>query len=424
MKHRIAIGLGAGAAAVAVLGLVLILTRSPGSPGAGPGEVIPAEAWTGIDWIEISSDARDGPGWASIYDARRIHDELVAWGFTRVQTPEGEQERPAIWRSTDAFEWRQMEVTIDGHSGFVPTAAASGPLGIIAAGYSDEQKGNILAGSTDGANWTALAHPALGVDMHLIAGIADGYVAGGYADIRATTWVSGDGLSWTELPVPDARDGLQLHDLVTASQGTFLSGVTILPGEMHPALWRLERDVWTPLPLPLGAETDPIWAATVDDLVPFHGGVFAIGRAGPVEPCPIDPAEVASAAVDLASTSEDGKEPCPWPPPAAWVSVDGVSWREAALPVIEGVDPDQAVYSVASGGAGLIALVSEDMEAIAPRLGIWTSPDGSAWIRIGDAMPMRRGLYYSRFVAMPGRVVVFGNDDTGSPLAWVGIARD
>jgi len=259
--------------------------------------------------------------------------------------------------------------------------------------------------------------------MHLIAGISDGYVAGGYADIRATTWVSGDGQSWTELPVPDARDGLQLHDLVTTSQGTILSGVVTLPGEMHPALWRLEGEMWTPLPVPLGAETDPIWAASVDDLVPFHGGVFAVGRAGPAEPCPIDPSEIASAAVVLASTSEDGKAPCPWPPPAAWVSVDGATWQEAALPVIEGVDPDQAAYSVASGGAGLIALVSEDMEAIAPRLGVWTSQDGLAWIRIDDAMPMRRGLYYSRFVAMPGRVVVFGNDDTGSPLAWVGIAR-
>ena len=422
MIHRIAIGLGALAATVAVLGLVL-LTRSPGSPGAGPGDVIPAEAWSGIDWMGVTGDAQDGPAWASVSDARRIDDELVAWGFARVQTPEGEQERPAIWRSTDAFAWRQMDVTIDGHSGFVPTAAASGPLGIVAAGYSDEQKGNILAGSTDGANWTALAHPALGVDMHLIAGIADGYVAGGYADIRATTWMSADGQSWTELPVPDARDGLQFHDLVTTSQGTFLSGVVTLPGEMHPALWRLEGDAWTPLPLPLEAETDPIWAASVDDLVPFHGGVFAVGRAGPAEPCPIDPSEIASTAVILASTSVDGKEPCPWPPPAAWVSVDGVSWQEAALPVIKAVDPNEAAYSVTSGGAGLIALVSENVEAIAPRLGIWTSPDGLAWIRIDDAMPMRRGLYYSRFVAMPGRVVVFGNDDTGSPLAWVGIAR-
>jgi len=140
MKHRIALGLGAMAAAVAVLGLALMLTRSPGSPGVGPGDVIPAEEWAGIDWFEVTGDAQEGPAWASVYDARRIDDELVAWGFARVQTPEGEQERPAIWRSTDAFAWRQADVTIDGHPGFVPTAAASGPLGIVAAGYSDEQK--------------------------------------------------------------------------------------------------------------------------------------------------------------------------------------------------------------------------------------------------------------------------------------------
>jgi hypothetical protein len=258
--------------------------------------------------------------------------------------------------------------------------------------------------------------------MHLVAGTADGYLAGGYVDVRATTWVTSDGQTWTERPIAEAREGLTLTDLVATDGATFLAGTVSLPGELQPALWRLDGESWTAVSLPDADLPDTTWAASVDDLVPFAGGVLATGRAGPADPCPVSPDELASLTIDLASTSEDGKEPCPWPPPAAWVTSDGITWREAALPVIPGVDPDQAVYSVASGGEGLIALVSEGPDADAPDYGLWTSADGSSWTRIGDAMSMQRGTYYSRFVAMPGRVVVFGSDDTGSPLAWVGIA--
>ena len=424
MKPRTAILLGAMAATVAILGVVVVVTRAPGSTGSGAGaDVVPPEDWAGIEWLEIAADAQGGPGWSSIYDARRIDGELVAWGFARLQTAEGDRDRPAVWRSTDGIAWQQTDVSLDGRSGFVPAAAASGPLGIVAAGYSEDQKGNVLAGSADGASWTALARPAIGVDMHLVAGTNNGYVTAGYVDVRASTWVSSDGLAWTELPISDARDGLQLNDLVTTSQGTFLAGAVSLPGELFPALWRLDAGKWAAVSLPRGDVPDESWAASVDDLVPFQGGIFAVGRSGPADPCPIMSSHVASLTIELARTSEDGKEACPWPPSAAWVSTDGVSWSEAALPVIEGVEPDRAAYSVASGGAGLIALVAEGSQPDSSELGVWTSSDGSAWTRIGDAMGMRPGMYYSRFVAMPGRVAVFGNDDTGSPLAWVGIAR-
>jgi hypothetical protein len=419
MGRRTAILLGAVAVVTAGLALGLFVARPNQAPPSGVLDTLPPEEWAGVEWVEVSGEAPNGPSWSSIYDARRVGGQLLASGYAG-GLGEHDVARSSIWRSTDGIAWTGLDVTLDGESGFVPANVALGPAGLLSTGYSEREKGTILAGSADGASWTALARPGPGVDMHLVVGTDSGYATGGYTDVRPTSWITGDGRDWTELPIPDARDSLQLNDLVSSRQGIHLAGQVTAPGVLRPVLWRLDGEVWTPVDVAHGGIPDAAWVASIDDLVPFHGGVFAVGRSGPAEGCPGD-AGVASAALDLV---DDGKDPCPWPPPAAWMSVDGQAWREAALPVVAGVDPDQAVYSIASGGAGLIALVLEgeaaDVGAEAPTWGLWTSADGNAWTRIGDAMRLRLGSYYHRFVAMPGRVIVLGDDGQGRAMAWVG----
>lgn len=422
MKPRTALIVGTVAALVAAIGLSLVLLRPSDRGVATELDVTVApEEWLGVEWIEVTNDAPNGPSWSSIYDARRFGDQVLAAGYA--VGPDGQDATlSSIWRSHDGVAWTAQAVSLDGETGFVPSAVALGPAGLLSAGYSERDKGMVLAGSADGALWTELARPTTGIDMHLVIGTEAGYVTGGYANERPTAWKTRDGRDWTEVPIPDVVESTLLNDLVAGPQGVHLAGLITAPGTLRPLLWRLDDDAWASLELPLGNVPAADWAATVDDLVLFNGGVFAVGRAGPTERCPTTEGHIASVAIDPSTTADTTSwPPCPWPPPASWVSVDGVTWQQASLPIIAGVDPDDAVFSVASGGAGLIALVYEGSQADVVGWGLWTSADGSAWARIGDGMPLDRGSYYHRFVAMSGRVVVLGDDGQGRPLAWVGL---
>ncbi|HAX81064.1 MAG TPA: hypothetical protein DCY40_00655 [Actinobacteria bacterium] len=95
---------------------------------------------------------------------------------------------------------------------------------------------------------------------------------------------------------------------------------------------------------------------------------------------------------------------------AVWTSPDGITWTRVpdGLGVFGGPG-DQRIFAVTVGGPGLVA-VGEEFRDDALGIAVWVSPDGFAWTRVPDDAGVLSGLgEYSAFSVVaggPGLVMV------------------
>lgn len=399
-----------GLALVLTTGTVIVLGRPASeTPAATLDAAVTPEVWDGLEWSNVDVAATAGSSWLEVVGATRVQDKALVWGIA--QHNPNAADRTAIWETVDGVSWTAREMLIDGTPGYAPDAIVLGSGGFLAIGYSRPADRFIAAGSVDGANWTTLPAPAPETEMWLATPTADGYVVAGASRGRPTTWRTGDGTGWTEIPLPGPLPTGQLQALNAVGDHVVLAGMDHGNDQLKPLLFRLQRDEWVPMSLP--AHDAPLgWAAGIEQLVSFDGGLIAVGRSGPARDC-----REASAGVHF-----DVGMPCQWPPPAAWVSKDGKAWRDASLPVVPNVPPEDAFTSVVAGGPALVGIAHEPL-LDGVSYSVWVSEDGAAWKQVSKGMRLGPGEYMNKFIALPGRLLAIGASDGGAAVAWTGVVE-
>jgi hypothetical protein len=200
---------------------------------AGPGRLVavgvhgqldsgPATVWTSSDgatWTRTPADDLDR---SVILDMRSGGPGFLATGY---------EERP-IWTSEDGVSWSRLPGRI-GSSGDISAVAPGGP-GLVAVGS--------FPGawfSSDGETWERASVPPVPPDVYLgddgkhpqvflsdVAEGADRLVAVGETllddnSYRVVVWTSGDGRSWTDVPIQAEvfPSGSSIYDLTSGPDG-------------------------------------------------------------------------------------------------------------------------------------------------------------------------------------------------------------
>jgi hypothetical protein len=216
-----------------------------------------------------------------------------------------------------------------------------------------------------GITWTRLAEGA-GIPVGAaITGVVVGpaglvAVGGDLATGLPAVWLSADGFTWTPVVDP-AAFGMQadIADVATGGPGLVAVGSEPIgdPAQflVRPAVWTsTDGTVWTKIAFDdqiLGGAS----SALMFDVASTGSGLVAVGGAD------TGPDRVA----------------------AVWTSADGATWtRVAHVPEVFGSVGFTSMFSVTTGGPGLVAVgfqrIADDLEAGA----IWTSPDGVTWTRV------------------------------------------
>jgi hypothetical protein len=341
IHRRLTIGVGAALVVAAIVAVVLLV--------AGGGS---SARWA---LAEVGSDVL-GPG-------QRIKgiaalpggDSAIAVGVSR--------SRPAVW-IYDGSSWSSVpRADVDGNSGQMLAAAASGPTA-VAVGNVVESQGNVgaMVWRRSGARWVRDCPTECGgagrQEMLAVARIAGGLIAVGRDSssgrFDGAVWRLRDGeTSWHRI----ARNDLSLDGAFNQS----MRGVVQIGGRIvavgstgsDGAIWtsRNDGDSWTQVPSSavLGTPGHAIELLAVTALSTAAGPrLIAVGR-------------------ETVTGENQAVEA------AAWYSDDGERWsratvRNARFSVQQMVDVDASAQGVVAVG-----------NATGDRAGVWESTDGTDW---------------------------------------------
>jgi hypothetical protein len=187
----------------------------------------------------------------------------------------------------------------------------------------------------------------------------------------------------------------RLHDAATVGDGFVLAGhADAVNADSDAAIWRSDGiDGWRRV-----AAEDPALTgddeAVFDTVVPFAGGLFAVGGSGSRQDR--KQCEQLLGGAPVAGPGDIALS-CGWLREMNWRS-DGQRWERVDPwgpdgeypPEFVGPPPGRAPIDwglVVAGGPGLVALQHElvgpqDQDGVA--IGLWASADGASWTRIGD----------------------------------------
>jgi hypothetical protein len=321
------------------------------------------------------------------------------------------------------MEWSRHAVGLDG-AGIA--AVVPGGDGLLAVGGPGGDGGSGIWTSTDGLGWRSVDPVRPGRALADIVAGGPGFVA--LSGSPMGVWTSPDGLTWTESPPdPDFADS-QLSALAAAD------GVLVAVGFGQP-LVSADGITWRKVQLP-GA------GGTLFDVTAGGPGFVAVGsrslgamRANAIVFTSTDGASwtqvpdhpdfqhaelhgVAATdgrviAVGYANDEERGI----FAAPAAWTSTDGLAWRRAEV-IDELVPVRTPPFSGALEGAimGPTSLTSKGWvstgaaftagppDGVLLDLPIWTSADGSRWVRAPHQPQFELGI--DSGLAFAGRAVI------------------
>lgn len=371
-----------------------------------------AEQWAGIRWSRIEQADLNERG-ASIHGASSYGSWIAAWGESPLPNP-AEGTMAVVWTSSGGLAWQRHELRLVTGQRIWPQNLAVGPAGyLLYALRSPEDNVGLVAVSKDAEHWVEVGRPPIDLGGPLAA-TATGFVTVGVKAGEPLVLTTSDGAAWDKVAVPAQAGEYLLADVRQTADGFVVSGRIERAADWDAVLWRsaaggvIEDLGSNP------AFTSPDRNVGLLRTVPFGGGIFATGSAGNVAECALMGGLVASLGPIIADT-------CPGPPPMAWGSPDGHSWREVSWPRRAG-QPDQmpTMHVVTAGAAGVVALVDERPPgAEKDAVGLWTSADGVDWSRIGNGMPLGAGGLNEAMVGLPGRLIVFAWTGTGNAV-WVG----
>jgi hypothetical protein len=342
---------------VAGAGMTDIVAGGPGFIAVGAGyanDASFAAAWTSVDgvtWERVPHTADfDGVGMFAV----------AAGGSGFVAVGGGCcPDRAAVWNSVDGRRWARVPSTptFDNASIHRLVPWDQGLLAIGCAAFT-ECAGTLLMASADGLTWNRI--PAAAFQDALISDVATGgpgLVAVGFrcppgggiagdCDARPTVWVSGDGVSWRDVPLNDAASGY-LGAIASGAAGLVAFGDEYegLPQSVVTLRTSPDGLVWTRVPTP-----DVFANARVSAVRAVGGAFFALGHRG-------------------------GDEPIP----TIWRSVDGLDW----MIVLEGSPADTGSLSdLVTNGTKLVAVgegrlpIQEQVPGNNPSTGamVWTMP--------------------------------------------------
>jgi hypothetical protein len=243
-----------------------------------------------------------------------------------------------------------------------------------------------LGGAGDQAMWRAApGGPGL---------VGVGYETSG-GDLDAAAWTSANGADWTRAPSDPAVLGgpgdQQMATVIAGGPGLVAVGSDGPLGDFDAAVWT--------------SVDGKSWARPTADPAIFGGPgdqvINRVTRGGP---------GLVAVGYDRAGGDADA---------AVWTSVAGTVWaRATAAPDVFGGPRDQRMRSVAIGGPGLVAVGFETSHGD-PDAAVWTSPNGTAWTRIGGSRALFGGAGEQQMATVtaggPGLVAV-GYDGSGGDL--------
>lgn len=249
----------------------------------------------------------------------------------------------------------------------------------------------------------------------------------------AQAWTSADGASWTSRIAPTAVRG-EVERLVFVAGR--LVGVGVAGPDNQPAVWTSDDrgEHWTT------QEAGALAGAHITGVASDGASLVAVGDRGWGSPAAWLTRDAVTWREATASASPDlsgghlaavsafsggfvaagqlgGSAPtagvASQPPslPAAWTSADGLSWRRAR--VAAAVAPGGGVAVLAAARGGLVAVGSDDASGRGAAVA-WVSADGTSWRRVAAA-----GLPPSLSVAGDGEVAVaWAQDPAGADRYW------
>jgi hypothetical protein len=344
---------------------------------------------------------------------------IVAWGETTVPdgaAPGGSRTIFALWTSKDGLTWRPHEVKRPTGEPFRVAFAVVAPSGYLVAGSSVGLPSLDVMTSVDADGWTVVGPWPDGAQGRIMP-TGDAFVTGGLRNGQPVVLVSSDGSAWEAIPMLSQPGRYRIGDVVhTPAGGLLLAGA--VEGEPNSDGFLLG---WNPD----GSVVDllrrnPMFVGP-DRAVGFHeavvhaGGLYVMGSVGEPDPVPCAGLKGRIAANGPILADVCGRRE------VAWASADGVKWQEVAGPRPTDGTPDGAaeILDIRAGAAGLVALVQEAPAGQAVGAGLWTSPDGVDWWRLGDGHAPSHSSPGGNLVALPGRLITFQERPVGITV-WIG----
>lgn len=285
-----------------------------------------------------------------------------------------------------------VEAVFGGEGRKIMVGVAEGGPGLVAVGaVSTNESDAAVWVSEDGIGWSQVDDPAAlaGVGdqaMRAVMAGGPGLVAVGDAESGtgsdAAVWTSEDGTKWSrvfnEQVLGGERDQVMWH---VAAGGP---GLVAVGGEGFDAA------VWT-------SSDGTTWSRLPHDEVAFGSE----GRVVMRSVVAAGPGLVAVGAEEIGLNSVA----------AVWTSPDGLTWsRVPHDEAVFGGDGFQAMFAVATGGPGLVAVGGEQSDD-GSDAAVWTSEDGVTWSRVAGDVSQLGGA---------GNQVMFGVTADESGLVAVG----
>jgi hypothetical protein len=306
---------------------------------------------------------------------------------------------------------------------WIEAVTAGGP-GLVAVGHEIVNNDSVAVVwvSPDGLSWTrppAVRAPGYQRMLSVAAGPSR-LVAVGFDGSNAAVWTSADGMTWSQVPHHEALSGGVMWSVMAGGPGLVAVGNDGWFGssESTAAVWTSpDGFTWTRVPHDDDVFGHPAGGA-MNSVAPGGPGLIAVGR-------------------DASGGDGDA---------AVWTSPDGLTWTR--VPHDDEVFSDDygsRMFSVASGGPGLVAVGSADVSPEGDEgnfaaltslrdAAVWTSPDGLTWTRVPhiEAVFGGHGEQEMRAVVAggPGLVAVGESDFAAavwtSPdgLTWTRVPHD
>jgi len=276
--------------------------------------------------------------------------------------------------------------------------------------------------SADGLNWTITQQVDLPEDWSFehVLPVGDGLLA--FSNVRGYScpgdtspcppaefsfsprlWYSTDGSTWTEVDSPSWRAASQQSGIVALASGE--AGLVAL---FHDGSVAHTSDAVT---WQYVAGLPASQTAIVHDVAAYDGGFVIVGRDGVRD-----------------VLSEVSPQPAPGlGRPAAWISPDGVTWRQAD---VEGSQVQGGeLREVAAGAGGLFATgiaTSVEEQFHDPTHG-WASADGATWGIVGQLgvdLPPVSVMSTSEVTGDEQRMLILGSETPGSSVMAVSVSTD
>lgn len=397
---------------LAVLALSAACSRAEGTVAptrrATPTTVATDQIAAPDAWIRSQHPVWHGAGYQLLNSVRFGGPGLLAAGVDS----SGPDADGALWVSKDGKTWDRVdEVGFGGPGAQGFHDVAAGPAGIVVVGF-DSPAADIDAAvwfSADGRSWDRVSSAAfrqVGQEEILtVVATPTGFVAAGFAvtgeEADAAVWTSPDGHSWTRVEDPALSEpGTQrIYSLVVTPQGLVAGGTHYHPNQF--GLYNLDARIWV--------SADGSSWEVVDDAT-FGGPGWQF-----ISTVVATPEGLVAAGGDILGQPGFHNDA------AVWTSADGRTWARVSDPALSGIGA-QHISSLVLGPEGLIA-VGYDTAPRGNRIpAVWSSRDGTRWVRVVDPGLTEPGHRWMNAVAADAkRLVAVGTDGTrpvGDPAVW------